>query len=287
MATLTKKPLTQPKIGTAATTTTPAAIPYSAPMTQFSNFGPDKNLIGQQISPTTDPRLRRMQGLTNQAALSLSSAPNLQEAALQRFEGLRSASEPQYQQALQDVGRRAASLGRVGAGMTTSELGDLTLQREKYLGDVQKQLAGETAMQEESNRLARLYGLSGLEGQLYGQGAGERSELRGERDYQYGLERQGLEDQIRQRLMEESLTQGQWGRQMGLAGLAGQYGYGGGQSYPELMAASLKGQQAERGLSGITDLFGMLGQSSQKKQLAPVPTRTTGKAPSLYTGQGY
>ena len=198
----------------------------------------------------------RSMGMRQLAALQ---GPNRGQIAQDVFGQLREASEPRFQKDLQNVGRKAAALGRLGAGMTTSELGDVVSNREKALSLAQRGLASEAAGQTLADRLgvfgatmgasgqftnedlARAgFGLqragaeqslggayAGLGGQMFDQGLTQRQELRGERGFQNQMQQQALQDYIQQRSLEEMLLQGEYDRDMGLTDRYLAYGYGG------------------------------------------------------------
>jgi hypothetical protein len=197
-------------------------------------FGPGDDLRFTQIDPVGSARQNRLAGLTTGAAEALAGGPNLREAAGEHLRLFEEQSQPAFERALQDVGRRAGAWGRLGAGMTTSELGDVTTLRERAIGQERRRLAAELAEAEEGQRQGRVGTLGALEGQIYGQEAGARGELRGERGYQSGVAREAQEDRIRQRMLEEALLQGQFGRQAEAArlqlGASGLYGGQAGES---------------------------------------------------------
>jgi len=246
------------------------------PQGQGGTFSATSNLINRQFG---DVRYNPSSGLTNaiagirsasqyrpsgatqgftgmmqRAAGTLFDAPNRGQLAADAFSLMRERSQPGFEQALRGVGQRAAALGRVGAGMTTSELGDVTLQREKALGQEQRQLANEAAGLEMQDRLSRMGAVSGAQGQLAGQGlqatqlglqgatsaaglqqaidqmrynadVGNRNFAAGERGYQYGLSRDAQQDRINERLIQEQLQQGQHGREMDKTRLGAQLGW--------------------------------------------------------------
>jgi hypothetical protein len=66
---------------------------------------------------------------------------------------------------------------------------------------------------------SQLQDLAGLETNQFNKEAAQRGELRGERDHQTEAANKALEDSIRQRQLQEDLTQGAYGRDMGRAQL--------------------------------------------------------------------
>ncbi len=187
-------------------------------------FGPGNNLISTQFNPNPSSRLQGTQGQADTARGNIAGfqpgqfegigtgtfgsgadtaaaragisqdlgairgGPSRGELAQQTFQQLRESGEPQFQADLRDVGRRAASLGRIGAGLTTSQLGDVISNRERDLGLAQRGLATQAAGQEIGDRFNTLGASQGVAGQLFGQDIGQagfqqglRGEQRGER----------------------------------------------------------------------------------------------------------
>jgi hypothetical protein len=83
-------------------------------------------------------QLRQM-GMTSLQGLS--SAPDRAQLAAQALQLQRTMTEPQFQQDMRSVGQKAAAFGRTGAGMTTNELTDVALAREKNLNQFGEQAA--------------------------------------------------------------------------------------------------------------------------------------------------
>ena len=139
---------------------------------------------------------------------ALRGGPSRGELAAQTFEQIQQRGAPQFQRELRDVGARAASLGRVGAGVTTNELTDVFTQRQRDLDLTKRGLATDAAGLERGDLLNTLGASQGVAGQLFGQDIGEagfqqglRGEQRGERGFfagqagdeaQRGLQRAGL-----------------------------------------------------------------------------------------------
>ncbi len=131
-------------------------------------------------------------GITQDLA-SLRSGPSRGELAQQTFSQLQEVGEPAFRKRLQNVGRKASAFGRIGSGVTTSELGDVLQNRERDLDLARRGLSTEAAGLEIGDRFSRLGATRGAAGQLFGQdvtGAGIqqglRGEARGERGFQFG-----------------------------------------------------------------------------------------------------
>lgn len=136
--------------------------------------------MAKSQSPMAD-QLRQM-GMSSLQGLS--SAPDRGQLAAQALSLQRQLTQPQWEQDLRHVGQSAAALGRLGSGMTTSELGDVTLQREKALGLYGQQAALDAAGQTMADRLNRFNATAGYGGQIAGQdlaraGFGQQNALAG------------------------------------------------------------------------------------------------------------
>jgi len=223
----TQVPLPPPE---QASNFTPPAKPE--PVT---DFGPGNDLQFSQINPAPSDRLREYQDQLLNYSKGLENTPDRGELARQAYEEIAASSEPDFEKAQRGIGQNAAALGRIGSGITTTELGDLGLQRAKYLGGVQKQLATESAQQTLADRLARLNAGAGIESQTAAEEAGQRGELRGERGYESGVAQNAYDRQVQQKLLEDQLRNSQFGR----ASTAAQLGLEGAQLYG--------GQAAEAG----------------------------------------
>jgi hypothetical protein len=106
----------------------------------------------------------------------------------------------------------AAANGRLGSGMLSTTYGDLALNRTRDLQNAQNTYLTNALEGTINDRYRTNDALSGLENQQYGQGVQGRSEVRGERGYQYGLSQDAIGNAERQRLFEEQLQQGEFGR---------------------------------------------------------------------------
>ena len=64
---------------------------------------------------------------------ALRGGPSRGDLASQTFDLIRERTQPGFEQELRGVGQKAAALGRIGAGLTTSQLGDVASNRERNL----------------------------------------------------------------------------------------------------------------------------------------------------------
>lgn len=245
-----------------------------------TDFGPGDDLRFSQVNPLATARLRQLQGQTDTAAGAVGQGPNLTQSALDRLAELDQATTEQRRVGIQDIGRGNAALGRLGSGMVTSQLGDLEALLQARGTAARKSLAGDIATQEAADRRANAATSAGIEGQVAGQEAGARGEVRGERGYQADTAQQALDNRIRQRALEESLTQGAYGRQLGAAELG-------------LQGATLQGNLAqgeqEAAAGGLSDLAlqESLKRYSQPAGTVAAPGAPTSTAPITTAPGGY
>lgn len=201
-----------------------APPPAGGPITEF---GPGNDLRFSQINPADDARTRRLSDFVDTAAGKVNNSPDLAQAGLDRLAELRQGLSEDRRKGIQDIGRGAAAFGRLGSGVTTSQLGDLESSLQARELAAEKGLAGDLTVQEAADRRANAGTLAGLQDQLFGQGAQRRNEVRGERGYQTGVAETATDRAIQQRMIEEELKNSQFGRnataaQLGL-GAANQY----------------------------------------------------------------
>jgi hypothetical protein len=249
------------------------------PGADLSRITPEETLITQRISPSASERLLGIQEQVGGAAGDVAGfggfnlspealqarqavlqtleeargAPDRGALAQEQFDILQERGRPGFERRLRDIGRSASALGRVGAGITTTNLADLGAERERELALAGRELAAEAAGLSQQDRLrllgattgaagflggqdielgqrgfeaqrAQLRDLAGLESQIFGQEAIGREELRGERGFELGLERQGRQDIIDQIRLEEELFQGDFDRRLAEALALGQLG---------------------------------------------------------------
>ena len=272
-------------VTTPPATTLPATVPAQPPaetvpaMTlpaQLSQFGPGQDLISTQISPigfTPSEAAERARALTLQGLESLFSTPDRAALASQQFQNLLEQAAEARQTGVRDIGRAAAALGRIGAGITTSQLGDLEERIQTQIAREASRLAAETAGQELADRLARFQAALGAGGQLRGEDLAEarfgqslRDELRGERAYQYGLSRDAIADRIRQIQLEEQLLQGEHAREMDRLGPLLQIAFGGPDPTYALERAAAGAQgQASQFWDLVGEILRLYGQRRERE----------------------
>lgn len=187
----------------------------------LTDFGPGNDLLSTQVNPTTGERLGGVQSGNDVLYKALTQGPNLGQAALDQFKNIQSQTSEQRQRGIQDIGRSAARLGRLGSGMVTTDLGNLEDTLRSHENQALGDLAYNTATQESANTRANLGAGQGYESQLYGQGQNARNEVRTERDYQAQQSQQALQNEIVRRQLQAQYQQ--YLASLGLQG-AGLYG---------------------------------------------------------------
>ncbi len=93
----------------------------------------------------------------------LNTTPDRATLASNTMQRLIDDTNPQFQQDLRAVGKKAAALGRVGAGMTTSDLGDVSQRRNEQLVRRSQELADQAAglsLQDQTDKLNAARGVT-------------------------------------------------------------------------------------------------------------------------------
>lgn len=258
-------PQQQPPSGLSVTPGVQPPRPNIGPMAPqdqggaITDFGPGNDLRFQQINPLDSARTNRLSDQTSAAADKVANGPDLAKAGLDKLAELRQGLSEDRRIGMQDIGRSAAKFGRLGAGQTTSQLGDLESSLQARELAAEKGLSGDLTLQEAADRRANAGTLAGLQDQSFGQGAQQRNELRGERGYETDTAQRDLENRIRQRALEEELTQGAFGRDLATA----QTG---------LQAGQIQGQTAQGEQQAGGDVLSNLGlQDSLAQYMTQYP----------------
>jgi hypothetical protein len=161
----------------------------------LSNTGATQSLINQARggygASANEQELQRM---AMAQIKGLDTAPNRADLAARALALQRDMTNPAWQADLRHAGQQAAALGRIGAGMTTTELNDITLAREKALGQYGQQAALEAAALEMQDRLARVGATTGYQGQLASTGIARAGGLAGLANTQYGVDTTGFRE---------------------------------------------------------------------------------------------
>lgn len=131
----------------------------------LAGFEDAANATGGAFSYGGDTNAARAMTLQR---LSQMQTPDRQKLALDTYQALADESAPQYEQTLRSVGQKAAALGRIGSGVTTNELGDVTLARERSLGNLRSQLAADAAGKALQDQIDYTGAASGVFGQFAG-----------------------------------------------------------------------------------------------------------------------
>lgn len=273
---------TQSPVGGPPPSSEAQVAPATAPAS-LSQIDPGGSLIGTQIGPATDPRVARLQdmmmsgaerlGMTpydqylRQQAEALQSGPDRRQIALDTLKLFDEAQGEAQRLGTQQIGRDAARLGRLGSGMVTTDLGNLADRMDINRSRMMRELANETAGLEQSDRLARIGALQGLqEGEfgrgtsrvgtladlqsiLYGQGEAGRDELRGERAYQRQLANEARDSNLQELELANRLQNDEYSRMAPLWEMLSQIGWDGTDFDPtQIERARLLAQASGQGL---------------------------------------
>lgn len=279
--------------------------------TQFNPGAPDpNNLLGQAQGFITNaglgaqsPDVTQARQQTMQSLAALGNAPNRSDIASNLYSALSKQDTANLGKDIQGLGQRAASLGRLGSGMVTSEAGDIFGQHEANLAAIRANLAANTAGQEQGDLLNRLgatqgvaqglggldlqrnqlgsniglnqaEALQGLQGQQYGQGLGNLGFLQQERGYQQGEEQRSIGNALQQYLTQQGAQGQAFGQQQDQANALGQYGFNLENPLANLIAQQY-GEQGQSTIGGAGDLLRLLFQNQQ----APTAQMMTPSAP--------
>jgi hypothetical protein len=180
---------------------------------------PATDLRGQVIGNDPSQRLNTLKGYTDRAIGGVMDGPSRAEIARQRLEAFDTEAQPMVDKRIKQVGKRAASLGRLGMGQTSIEALEPFTDYLTSRKAMETRLAADTAEGEIGDRFGRLTAARGLESGVAGEERGLRDEQRGERTWQEELARYAQEQAIRQRVLEGQEQSAQFGRGIQLANL--------------------------------------------------------------------
>lgn len=223
----------------------PGTPAFTGDYATLNDFGPGNDLRFSQITPGADPRTAKLNDLVNQFTGKIGAAPDLAQASLDKLAGLRQQTLEDRKKGIQDIGRGAAAFGRIGSGVTTSQLGDLESSLQARELAAEKGLAGDAAMQEAADRRANLSALSGVQDQFFGQDTAQRNELRGERAYQSDTANQAADREVQLQLLMDQLKNSEFGRNATAAQL-------------KMKAAEIADAQGNASIGGASDLASLL-----------------------------
>lgn len=280
----------------------------AAPSTAATTFGPGNDLRATQITGDADPRtaaadkilqdqLAAINGVKTDAPTTftpsaeaararalaaaglenVSGGPDRNALALKALQLFDEQQAPIERQGIQNIGRAAATFGRLNSGMTTNELTDFGLTRARDRDRLKEQLANEAAQQTMADNLARLNAAQSTAGQFRGEdlsaanfgqdaqaraaalaltkgqalgnigntvfdrGAALRGEQRGERGYQNDMANQATDRSIQQLTLEDALLNSEFGREQSRLNSVLPYAFGGGPENALLAAANQTG----------------------------------------------
>lgn len=214
-------------------------------------FGPGNDLRATQINPSASGALSNLDTLVGNAANAVGNGKSREQIANDSLDAFDLRAQPVIRDRQRTAGQRAAQFGRIG-------MGDEGIEQLRpytdYLTEraaLSKDLAAETATGDISDRLNRLSALDNAQGQRYGQEAGGREELRGERGYQTQTARYAIEDAIRQFMLEQQAQAQEFNQGTQLAGI----GYGNSPSNLFFGAGQQYGQNAGLDFNALASLL--------------------------------
>ena len=264
-----KPPALTPQAPAPARPAQPAASPAPAPQipgvtgAAVTPIAPGENdLRGSMITPGADPRLASVRGDVDSARAALSTAPSRVSMVSQGLADYDTANAPLQAARFRKVGQQAAKFGRLGSGMVTTELGNLQSDYERDRLLAGNQMLRDAVTGDIDDRFRKVGALSGLEGQQFSQGSIGRGELRDERGYQDNLAQQSIENQIRERLLQEQLLSGQFGRDA----TRFQLGYSTDPSRAYNTAADRFGQTASDSFAGMEAILAEMMRARSQPQ---------------------
>ena len=113
--------------------------------------------------------------------------PNRRELAEETFDLLGERADRDFERRRRDIGRDAATFGRIGSGKVTTDLGTLEGDRERFLAEARRGLGIESADKQLSDQLNRLGATLGAGSDFTAQDIGRGS---------FGLNRAGAESAV-------------------------------------------------------------------------------------------
>jgi hypothetical protein len=145
-----------PKLG--GSISAPAAGPAIAPQ----NAQPTLQALQAALAGMTSPEAQRLRQMSMSSLEGLSSAPNRAELAAQALQLQRDRTQDDWMKDLRGVGALNAAMGRMGSGMVTTGLMDVTAAREKALAEYGRDAALQAAGAEMGDRLGIFDRTAGL-----------------------------------------------------------------------------------------------------------------------------
>ena len=211
----------------------PAQVPQPAtalpPPPPPAPVQPAQSVLGDQPPPPPPPPVQVQPGVTeftaednlrNKQIAPGGEGASRSELAQRTFDLIREQGEAGFQADIRKVGQSAAKFGRIGSGLTTSDLGDVAQRRNEFLGRAQRDLAIRTSGDEIGDRRS------------------DRGELRTERGFQDELAQRSIENARNQRLDEDFLKGTEFGRERDVNDLLLRAAGPGGGTANELLAST-------------------------------------------------
>jgi hypothetical protein len=153
---------------------------FSGGGASMADFGKAEGMIGKALDGDLGQNfeygndIRAARGMVNPALERAMNAPNRNALADESLSLLEARSQPGFEQALRQTTAKNAAMGRRGSGITTNELGDVSLARERELALARRELANEASsrtMQDNADRVNLSMGVT------QGLGAEDRNKI--------------------------------------------------------------------------------------------------------------
>lgn len=246
-------PAAVPPVPAAPVATPPAAIPPATPLpapTPIPGVTPitPGDLRGQRVDPVNSARADQYAGRVDASVDKLSGIDRTKTArdVLSLFD--EQSARPMADQ-IRSVGRSAAKFGRLGLDQTGAEVRKIDERHNEQRGQLQRQLANDVASGSIDDLFRTTDVVRGVRGDVLGEDAQRRGELRGERGYEDTLAREARSDSIEQDMAERAARAQDFAEGSSLAGL----GHGGLPDDVLMRAAGVFGGDADSIAAGAGD----------------------------------
>jgi len=125
-----------------------------------ANFGASTGLVNQAMGTVGSPfnyggDTSAARGFVTPALQAAMQGPDRNQLAAESLSLLEERSTPGFERSLRGVMEKNAAMGRRGSGITTNELGDVSLARERELGLARRDLANEASSRTMQDRMDR------------------------------------------------------------------------------------------------------------------------------------
>jgi hypothetical protein len=134
------------------------------------------------IMPGNDDRLKRFQGLSEEAINRIMNGPDRYQLAKDYYNIFDQETQGDYQRDLKEATNLGAARGRLGSGLLTNSYGDLFERRAQDKDSAKRRLLTDALEGTIGDRQNAYRSVADAENMAYGQGVGDRDEARIERN---------------------------------------------------------------------------------------------------------